>query len=73
MPQFDAYSYSGQIFWTLFGFLVFYFFILNFYVVHFSEVFKMRQKLYLSSFGNKKTSTTVDIYNPSLYSLLFMK
>ena len=65
MPQFDAYSYSGQIFWTLLGFLFFYFFILNFYVVHFSEVFKMRQKLYLSSLG-KKTSGVVDTYNPFL-------
>jgi hypothetical protein len=68
MPQFDAYSYSGQIFWTLLGFFLFYFFILNFYVVHFSEVFKMRQKLYLSSLG-KKTSSVVDTYNPFLLAI----
>ena len=68
MPQFDAYSYSGQIFWTLLGFFLFYFFILNFYVVHFSEVFKMRQKLYLSSLG-KKTSFFVDTYNPFLLAI----
>jgi hypothetical protein len=68
MPQFDAYSFSGQIFWTLLGFFVFYFFILNVYVVHFSEVFKMRQKLYLSSLG-KKTSNVVDTYNPFLLAI----
>ena len=68
MPQFDSYSFSGQIFWTLLGFFVFYFFVLNFYVVHLSEVVKMRQKLYISSLQNKKTST-VDIYNPFLRSI----
>jgi len=68
MPQFDFYSFSGQIFWTLLGFFVFYFFILNVYVVHFSEVFKMRQKLYLSSLG-KKTSNVVDTYNPFLLAI----
>lgn len=68
MPQFDAYSFSGQIFWTLLGFFVFYFFVLNVYVVHFSEVFKMRQKLYLSSLG-KKTSNVVDTYNPFLLAI----
>ena len=68
MPQFDAYSYSGQIFWTLLGFFLFYFFVLNFYVVHFSEVFKMRQKLYLSSLG-KKASGVVDTYNPFLLAI----
>ena len=68
MPQFDSYSFSGQIFWTLLGFFVFYFFVLNFYVVHLSEVVKMRQKLYISSLQNKKVST-VDIYNPFLRSI----
>jgi Plant ATP synthase F0 len=68
MPQFDSYSFSGQIFWTLLGFFIFYFFVLNFYVVHLSEVVKMRQKLYISSLQNKKIST-VDIYNPFLRSI----
>lgn len=68
MPQFDSYSFSGQIFWTLLGFFVFYFFVLNFYVVHLSEVVKMRQKLYISSLQNKKASI-VDIYNPFLRSI----
>ena len=68
MPQFDSYSFSGQIFWTLLGFFVFYFFILNFYIVHLSEVVKMRQKLYISSLQNKKVSV-VDIYNPFLRSI----
>lgn len=68
MPQFDSYSFSGQIFWTLLGFFIFYFFVLNFYVVHLSEVVKMRQKLYISSLQNKKISI-VDIYNPFLRSI----
>jgi len=46
MPQFDFYSFSGQVFWTLLGFSFFYFFILKYYLVPFSEVFKMRQKLF---------------------------
>ena len=45
MPQFDAYSFSGQVFWTLSGFYFFYFFSLHFYVTKFSSIFKMRQKL----------------------------
>lgn len=69
MPQFDAYSFSGQIFWTLLGFFVFYFFVLNVYVVHFSEVFKMRQKLYISSLGSKKSSGSVDTYSPFLLAI----
>ena len=45
MPQFDSYSFSGQTFWSLLGFFVFYFFVLNSYLIRFSELFKMRQKL----------------------------
>lgn len=45
MPQFDFYSFSGQSFWILVAFFIFYFFIMYFYLTHFSEMFKMRQKL----------------------------
>jgi len=45
MPQFDFYSFSGQIFWSLTGFFVFYFFILRFYISGMAKVFKFREKL----------------------------
>jgi len=45
MPQFDAYSFSGQVFWTLSGFYFFYFFSLHFYLTQLASIFKMRQKL----------------------------
>ena len=54
MPQFDFYSFSGQIFWTLLGFYFFYFFILHVYLTSFSELFKIRQKL-LVLFTKKNT------------------
>jgi hypothetical protein len=50
MPQFDFYSFSGQVFWSLTGFFVFYFFVLRFYVTEISKVFKYRNKL-LSTFN----------------------
>jgi len=45
MPQFDFYSFSGQNFWILLSFFLFYFFTVYFYLTNFSEMFKMRQKL----------------------------
>ena len=45
MPQFDAFSFSGQVFCILSGFLFFYFFILRVYLINFAEMFKFRQKL----------------------------
>lgn len=48
MPQFDFYSFSGQVFWTLTGFYFFYFFGLYFYLTKFSSMIKMRQKLILT-------------------------
>ena len=54
MPQFDFYSFSGQIFWTLVGFYMFYFFILHSYLSNFSEMFKIRQKLIVNFTKNNK-------------------
>ena len=70
MPQFDLYSYSCQVFWALIGFYTFYFFTLNFYLVHFSEVLKMRQKL-LVSYSKKKggTDESVDILSSFLRAI----
>lgn len=68
MPQFDFYSFSGQIFWTLFGFYLFYFFVLHFYLTSFSELFKMRQKLeshYVKDIKGAST-TSLNTFDPFL-------
>jgi hypothetical protein len=67
MPQFDAYTYSSQIFWVLIGFYLFYFFFLNYYLISFSEVFKMRLKLI--SFYSKKRKGTLDAFSPFLHAI----
>ena len=70
MPQFDFYSFSGQIFWTLFGFYLFYFFVLHFYLTSFSELFKMRQKLstvYIKeSKSGASSKTSLNTFDPFL-------
>jgi phage shock protein PspC (stress-responsive transcriptional regulator) len=45
MSQFDFYTFSVQVFWTLSGFFTFYFFILRYYLTSFAAMFKMREKL----------------------------
>ena len=64
MPQFDFYSFSGQNFWILVSFFIFYFFTLYFYLANFSEVFKMRQKL-ISFYAdkNKEKSSSLNLYD----------
>jgi F0F1-type ATP synthase membrane subunit b/b' len=57
MPQFDFYSFSGQVFWSLSGFFVFYFFVLRFYVTGISKVLKFRKKL-VSTFSAEDTSAS---------------
>jgi hypothetical protein len=69
MPQFDFYSFSGQIFWTLFGFYLFYFFVLHFYLTSFSELFKMRQKLeisYVKEVKGTTSTTSLNTFDPFL-------
>lgn len=70
MPQFDSYSYSGQVFWALFGFYIFYFFVLNFYLVHFSEVLKMRQKL-ISFYSQERVEALklINFFSPFLHAI----
>jgi hypothetical protein len=68
MPQFDFYSFSGQVLWTLIGFLFFYFFILKYYIVSFSEIFKIRQKLYNQK---KYKIDDVESYKKKLYTAFF--
>jgi len=67
MPQFDAYSFSGQVFWTLTGFYLFFFWGLHSHLTQFSALFKMRQKL-ISTYikeGNSKLSSinTANFFN----------
>ena len=64
MPQFDSYSFSGQVFWSILGYYFFYFFILKFYLSNFSEMFKFRQKLincYLTK--NNKNKHSINYLN----------
>ena len=58
MPQFDFYSFSSQVFWSLSGFFIFYFFILRFYLPNLSEVLKFRKKL-TSTYNNNLSSNNV--------------
>jgi hypothetical protein len=46
MPQFDFYSFSTQVFYVLLGFTFFHFFILNYVVLSYARVLKLRQKLF---------------------------
>ena len=67
MPQFDAYSFSGQVFWTLTGFYFIFFWGLHSHLTQFSALFKMRQKL-ISTYikeGNSKLSSinTANFFN----------
>jgi hypothetical protein len=68
MPQFDFYSFSGQNFWILLSFFIFYFFISYFYLANFSEMFKMRQKL-ATIFTT--TVSSVNSFNFNLYDFFF--
>ncbi len=68
MPQFDFYTFPGQVCWTLLGFFFFHFFVLKFYTVKIAEVMKMRSKL--DEYSKYKT---IDIEKQSklLYGLFF--
>jgi len=66
MPQFDAFSFSGQVFCILLGFSFFYFFILRIYLINFAEMFKFRQKLL-----NKYFLTSSDNSLQSFHTLDF--
>lgn len=72
MPQFDFYSFSTQVFYVLLGFTFFHFYILNFIVVSYSQVLKLRQKLfnaYLNE-NSKKNNSSNSLYD-SFISLIF--
>jgi F0F1-type ATP synthase membrane subunit b/b' len=44
MPQFDFYSFSTQVFWSLLIFYIFYFVFTQIYLPKISEVLKLREK-----------------------------
>ena len=70
MPQCDCYSFSGQNFWILLSFFIFYFFISYFYLANFSEMFKMRQKLVIIY---TTTVSSVNLLSFNLYDFFFKK
>ena len=70
MPQFDFYSFSGQVFWSLAGFFVFYFFVLRFYVTEISKVFKFRKKLLSTSGAENVSGSKSVIYDAIFHSVL---
>lgn len=55
MPQFDIFSFSTQVVWTLLGFFSFYFFILKFYLVKIAETLKLRRILNIKKLEKKNT------------------
>ncbi len=63
MPQFDFYSFSGQTFWILVTFFIFYFVIVYFYLPNFSEVLKFRQKLFKKYTENSLVKKGVSLYD----------
>jgi hypothetical protein len=66
MPQFDFFSFSTQVFWTLTGFFVFYFFVLKFYLVKIGQILKLRKIFKKKNFLK---STNYDC----ILSLIFQK
>ena len=73
MPQFDFYSFSTQVFWVLFTFILFHFLILNTVVLSYAQVLKLRQKLYniyLLNIVNIKQNKKITIYD-SLIVIFF--
>lgn len=69
MPQFDFYSFASQVIWCGFGFALFYSFILKYYLVYFSEIYKMRNKMYQS----KRIDNSDNFSSQKIYSSLFFK
>lgn len=73
MPQFDFYSFSTQVFYVLLGFTIFHFYILNFVVISYSQVLKLRQKLF-NTYLNEKfkgVDSSKSVYD-SFISLIFL-
>jgi len=61
MSQFDFFSFSVQVFWTLLGFFTIYFYILFYFLPKLSHVIKLREKL-KSCFFQKKAKKDFDLF-----------
>lgn len=77
MPQFDFYSFSTQVFYVLLGFIVFHFFILNYIIISYAQVLKLRQKLFdtflltkvVSGVKAKKTYDSIFVFFFNVFKL----
>ena len=70
MPQFDAYSFSSQIFYLLIGLTFYYFFTSYFYVVELSSVLKFRKSLMSSALSESNPAQNLfGFYFPKLFNL----
>ena len=72
MPQFDFYSFSTQVFYVLLGFTIFHFYVLNFIIISYSKVLKLRQKLFNTFLiGSIETSKSFKSTYDSIIFLIF--
>jgi len=71
MPQFDFYSFSTQVFYVLLGFTFFHFYVLNFIVVSYSQVLKLRQKLFNTYLNENSTNNSINSLYDSFISSIF--
>ena len=55
MPQLNIFSFPTQVFWFVLVFVLFYFIFKFFFLKNFSEVFKIRTKLYNLNFSKEKS------------------
>jgi hypothetical protein len=64
MTQFDFHSFSVQVFWMLFGFFVFYFYILKNFLSNLASLFKLRSKILVGakSFSGLKQVNFLDFF-----------
>lgn len=63
MPQFDFHSFSVQVFWSLFGFFLFYFTILKEYISNLALLFKLRSKILISFVSNFLEAKKIVFFN----------
>ena len=70
MPQFDFFTFVTQGFWFINTFFVFYFIVLRTYIVKYSEVLKMREKIILEK---EQKRAKVNLYDHFISAILLPK